>query len=362
MMTEINKSVAVSDNFQELLRNLVGEPFSVSNGFLDLTLEEIGLILEEPIDETSQLIEIHNSCKSTFCLLLIELELCGYETIPAHLLEHPLKTLCEIVDGTDSTTQKISELKASQIIEERKIILDEEENTRLNPILEIVPPQQTVKETNLESDFTEMARWFINQTSPSAEWPVSTEACQRSAIHFLLAASDISIFQKMKHGIHEMWPTRAQSIQSLLNPNEFKFNENILSKIALDEKSNSELLFDGKFPKLAALHCLKYLTLSNSLESLHFSTFELGILIYFWGTQLPLWDGEASHANSLKLSEDQAIQIAFRLFKLDRIKANADNFNRLFVENYFQSALNDTQSIKKIFDDVLSQSFVKEVA
>lgn len=74
-MTDSNEiSSQLSATFRELLGKLFNDPFAIQSGFLELSFEEIGLILEEPLEDNSQLLETYQSCKSIYCLLLIELD------------------------------------------------------------------------------------------------------------------------------------------------------------------------------------------------------------------------------------------------------------------------------------------------
>lgn len=361
MITPNNTSVIVTDNFKTLLGFLTVEPFAVSSGFGDLNLEEIGMLLEEPIEESSQIFESYNSCKSTFCLLLIELELCGHTSIPQQLIEKPLKDLSELAAMSAPPKQRIEEIKLSQIIEERKINLEEEEVTRLTPTLEIVNAKPTPKETDLQQEFDALGHCFIGNTINFPE-SLSKEVSDRAAIHFLIAASEISLFRRFKEGIATLWPNRLEAIQELLNPNEFKFNETTLTKIKTDEESHPELIVNGAFPRVATLHCLKYLTLTKSLESIHPTIFELGVIIYFWGTEIASKAIENEQDNLFQFSQEQTVELAFRSFRLERLKTSASNFNQPLAENYLQIVLEDVQAINHVLGRNTSFPCIKKVA
>ena len=361
MITPNNTSLVISDNFKTILGFLTQEPYAVSSRFEDLNLEEIGMLLEEPIEESSQIFESYISCKSTFCLLLIELELCGHTSIPPQLIEKPLKDLSELAATPAPSKQRIEEIKLSQIIEERKINLEEEEVTRLTPTLEIVNAKPTPKETDLQQEFDDLGHYFIGNT---LNFPVSLskETCDRSAIHFLVAASEISLFRRFKDGIVTLWPKRLESIQELLNPNEFKFNETTLTKIKADEESHTGLLVNNAFPRVATLHCLKYLTLTKNLESIHPTIFELGVLIYFWGAEIASKAIDNKQDNLFNFSQEQTIELAFRSFRLEKLKTSASNFSQPLVENQLKTVVEDIQAINCVLGKHPSFPLIKAVA
>ncbi|MBM4317284.1 MAG: hypothetical protein FJ116_07365 [Deltaproteobacteria bacterium] len=401
-MTDSNEiSSQLSATFRELLGKLFNDPFAIQSGFLELSFEEIGLILEEPLEDNSQLLETYQSCKSIYCLLLIELDLCGYTSLPKELSERPLKDLFCLLE-TPKPVEPISvgETKAQEIIKDLNLEIDEQSVTNLNPLLETISslsldealpvestpePSETLVVENASSlansspeleiiastsseensvphfeaetkfqnpgDILDLSSaykniaYFLKDKRDSRVLNTSNEAAQRVAIHCLICASEAKVFNLLKEPLSQIWPTRQQKIETLLIQGQFKFNEITNAKIDSDEKEFSSFLFEGKFPRLAALHCLKYLTLTQTLECLHPSVFELAAFLYFWGPQI-LGAGPLSlEATNPKLNGLNTTELAFRLFRLDRIKAHSNNFNRPLTESYLEQVIDDVEEL-----------------
>jgi hypothetical protein len=353
MTDSIEISLNLSPTFRELLGRLFNEPFAIQSGFLELTFEEIGLILEEPLEESSQLLEAYNSCKSTYCLLLVELDLCGYTSLPKEISERPLKDFsCWVETSEPVEPLSVGETKAQEIIDELNLEIDEQPVTNLNPISEISAPQFEVETSlqnpaeilDLSSAFKNIA-YFLKKEKDSTVLNTSHEAAQRTAIHCLICASEAKLFTLLKEPISRIWPSRLKKIESLLIQGQFKFNEITNAKIDSDEKEFKSFLFDEKFPRLAALHCLKYLTLTQTIESLHPSVFELATFLYFWGPQIFAHRATSQEPTETKLAVVNTTELAFRLCRLDRIKAHANNFNRPLTESYLDQVIEDVEKL-----------------
>lgn len=327
----------LSQTSKELLGILIQEPFALNNGFEDLTLEEIGLILEEPFGDDSAIAESYNACKSTYCLLLIDLELQGYETLPKILRDKPLKHFSSLIIAPD---------KGSDFIK-----MDE---ANLNPVLEISPPpaRDSQNETQNPSwEYFHLAELFENNQLDS-EIKISPITKQRIAIQFAISGCEIATFNKVRDTLSSFWPRRIEAIQHFIRTESFKFTDSTNSTFENHENQYGAWLYDGKFPRVATLHCLKYLTVIQSVERLHPSVFELGCFFYFWGA---LGADVSAPANPFseftQLSQEQLIETAFRLFRLDRIKADSNNFNHKLSEGQDQVVREDIYRIMSLLGE-----------
>ena len=125
----------------------------------------------------------------------------------------------------------------------------------------------------------------------------------------------------------------------------------------------ADWLYDAKFPELAALHCLRYLVLTPTIKELHPSVFELATFIYFWGALADLNTESLFHqSEGPQLSQDQMIEIAFRLFRLDRVKAYANNFNCELSSRHFRKTEEDTTRILALLNGNSMVALEREVA
>ncbi len=449
-----------SQIFKELLGLLFEEPFALSNGFENLTLEEIGLILEEPFGENTELSGSYDSCKSTYCLMLLELELNEFTTLPSILSEKALKEikslailpviplplkipeLSTILKPSESPniSEKVSELilnlnfdlesepktalnevspsfepeefhfitptepisKDSEIISSLTLDLDRDLKSSPNePLPKALPTMTLVEPISLESndpnislktsndsavvqlihssestslstplqdlgkDYFQIAEQFKSSLN-APEKVFSQEACHRAIIQFSIGACEIEIFNKVRVNLASIWSDRYERIQNLLQQDSFKFKENISQAFESHEKQFNQWLYDGYFPKLAALHCLKYLTLTQSVDHLHPSVFELGTLFYFWNAVSNIDEENlqtSSPFEALKeFSQEQVIEIAFRLFRLDRLKANSGNFNRSLPNRNLELAQEDTLRIMDLINNPSVNKDSREVA
>lgn len=356
MISQTSTYPHLNETLQGLICNLMADPFSVSNGFGELTLEEIGFILEEPLSESSPLKETFDGCKSTYCLILIELELMGLSSIPNDLLEKPIKDFVVNHASPDTAHSKVT-----QIFSEHQPEIEREEVTNLNPRLELSSSKDFNSITVLEKEYSELAFIFTQKSFPN-NFSISKEAAQRTAIQFSIASCEISLFTGIRDSLKNFWPSRIDDIHKVLAEKEFKFNQSWIEKIANDEKSYSLFLFEETFPRLASLHCLKYLTLSKNLETLHPSTFELATLIYFWGPKIKFFNPNSGENDQLELQDEQTVPLAFRLYRLDRIKAISTNFNRPLTQSLYETGIADCSFIKDWLGDLHINSADKKVA
>ena len=334
-----------SSIFRELLGQLLIEPFALKNSFENFTLEDIGLMLEEPLGDDPHLVEDFDDCKSTYCLLLLELEILGYSDLPIILKQQPLKALEHLaIKPADSrgsnvdTIPKIAEISS-------------EENTT-----------RTFKAATLLESYLNIAESFSSKKI-DAVLSVTNEARDRATIQFLIASCEIAVFERLKTDLIQLWPSRQERILELIEDNAFNFKDEISQVLQVHERRYPQWLFDDRFPKLGALHCLRYLTLTKSVESLHPSVFELGSFIYFWGAlkETPS-KGTEAYINLSGLNKEQQIEVAFRLFRLDRIKASALNFNRELPSHLLQMAQEDTQQILEILNGAQMKPDERDVA
>lgn len=328
----------------ELLAQLAVDPFAVNNGFENLSFADIGLILEEPIGEDPQLTDSFDACKSIYCLILIELELSGYEDLPNLLQQNTLRSITQFeapnIDSTHSpeTPPQILELTTGP-----------------------TPPEGT-QPSDLSDNFLKIADFF---GSPDSEKTlnVTHETKDRALIHFLISACEITVFGLLKDDLIQFWPSRQDKILALLRGDSFSFSEEVFNQFEDHQRRYPQWLFDDRFPKLGALHCLKYLTLTKSFDAFHPTAFELGTFIYFWGA-LQRNHGQSSEIlSSLStLTAENLIEVSFRLFRLDRIKAIGLNFNRELPPHLTQLVQEDTHQIRHLLRSQQIQSPEKNVA
>jgi hypothetical protein len=322
---------ALSQTSKELLGILLQEPFAINNGFEDLTLEEIGLILEEPFGDGTAIVESYNACKSTYCLLLIELELNGHEILPEPLREKPLKHFGSLFIAPESDFELVKE-----------------DDSNLNTVLEISPSQITNSQNEISDpsrDYFHLAELFSNNQL-NKEIRISDTTKLRLAIQLAISGCEIATFNKIRDALTSFWPKRIEAIQPFIQAEAFKFTDSTNTTFESHEKQYGAWLYEGKFPRVATLHCLKYLTIIQSVDRLHPSVFELGCFFYFWGA---LSKDISTPSNPFlefgQLSPEQLIETAFRLFRLDRIKANANNFNHPISEGQDQVVQEDIYQI-----------------
>jgi hypothetical protein len=360
-----NAPEEISQTFKDLLATFIQEPFALSNGFEDLNFEEIGLILEEPFGDEQTLTDSYNSCKSTYCLMLIELELNGYEYLPVSFKEKTLKQLADQNIAPRVEVETSAPEKALEIVTERNLNLGNEETTNLNPILELAPPipEETQEEpTNPANEYFELANFFANkQITP--EIKISDRTMQRIMIQFAISGCEISGFNKLRDVLSSFWPNRIEAINHFIQTDSFKFTDSTNSIFERHEKQHGEWLYEGKFPRVATLHCLKYLSVIQSVERLHPSVFELGCFFYFFGA---LSNEIPSSINPIRdfaqLSSEQFIETAFRLFRLDRMKANANNFNHPLSEGQDQIVREEVSRIMCLLGEWPSEQQERAVA
>ncbi len=362
----IKNSLPLSDNFRELLGDLIADTFAINNGFHELTLDEIGLILEESLGIGSAYFDNYDTCKSIYCLLLSELELQGYSDFPDALRDLTLKELEShaVIKSSIATshteTAKTSPLtvldKLSEIIHHLDVDLEKEPKTALHNISE-KPSTNKSQSTGLSDEYLNIST-KLNIESEKSDNPVTREALKRIMLHLQIVACEVSIFSRVKSELESMWPHLPAKISSLLEKDSFSFNKTAQDHIAEHEQKYSEWLHQGKFPRLAALHCLRYLTLTRNFECFHPSAFEIGIIFYFWGS---------SENDNFKLlfgiSEEKRIELAFRLLRSDKIKTTSQNFNRELTVEQLQMASEDTQAIfKELNKDIIKTPELREAA
>ncbi|MFM8315056.1 MAG: hypothetical protein ACKOA8_12300 [Deltaproteobacteria bacterium] len=355
---------------QELLENLAREPFAHQNKFQDLTIEEMGAILEHPIDESSPLVESYDSTKSTYCLLLLDLELNGHHSLPQIFKEAPLKDLTDLPTESLQPNSPENLSKVEEILKERNIDLEADPITALNSIPEVIselnttlpkeaPTASELSDSILVRDYRALTQLFFENLEQKTV-PISVETANRVAIQFLITSCEVELFEKIKPVVELFWPNRQEKIKELLQVNQFKFNESVSSQINADEKEYAKFLFDNKFPRLATLHCLKYLTLTNSLDSLHPSVFELGTLFYFWSSNLLSVD--PSTKQTISVTEAQWKQLAFRLFRMDRIKGVTTNFNRPLAPDFLTQARDDGYFVSQFLKEIVLEQQIPQAA
>ncbi|MSP18082.1 MAG: hypothetical protein EXR74_00780 [Bdellovibrionales bacterium] len=440
--------------FRELLGCLFNEPFSLNNNFKDLSFEDVGLVLEESFGGTENLSESYESCKSTYCLMLIELDLNGYSDLPKILRENPINDIAHLAIWPsvnksplpldlpigpplelkmNAPLSLISEVPLEEIIAEQMMIstdifeaaptfellpatpdnlneisddiesaiksviiansdldnrptpsshLTSEINptekfsgldSEVIPILQELNPVTAFKtstETPIDSDYMttlgqdyfKLADLFkLNLNTNSI--PISPSTSERAAIQFLVVACELEIFKTLRENLIALWPEREIKIQGLLKVDTFKFNDEISQVIQNHQNRFADWLYDAKFPELAALHCLRYLVLTPTIDELHPSVFELATFIYFWSALAdPNTESLCHQSEGPQLSQDQMIEIAFRLFRLDRIKANANNFNYELSNQHFQQTQEDTTRILELLNENSMVTLEREVA
>lgn len=354
-----SKSFVLNDLCRELIGSLMTEPFAKKNGFDELTLDEIGLILEEPLGVGDSYYEHYDSCKSTYCLLLAEFELQGLTDFPDELRDLTLKELePKAIFPTASLNPKenseasspISVLdKLSEIIHTLDIDLEKEPQTALHEIkasqLDLNHQTLELKFSNLENAKTIDEEYLnlataLNEKAKNGDNPISREVASRATTYFHILACEIALFSKIKEELKSIWPELPKNIAIIVQNDSFKFTETSEKNIAADETNHSQWLYQKRFPRAAALHCLRYLTLTRSFETFHPTAFDLGSLIYFWGT---LSDCPFDFLS--QLPREKRIEIAFRLFRLDRIKSLSQNFNRAMSTDQIGAASEDSKTI-----------------
>lgn len=435
-----------SDVFRELLGCLFNEPFFLNNTFKDLSFEDVGLVLEESFGETENLNESYNACKSTYCLMLIELDLNGASDLPKILRENPMNDMVhlaiwpsvnespvvldlplvlpmeeliaeqvmistDILEGSPifeliaETSNPLSEISpniesniesdiesdssaviiansdldnrptpssdlTSEVIpkEEFSFIAPEVISSfaELNPVTALNISTETPKNsddmTTLGQDYFKLADLFkLNLKTHSI--PISPSTSERATIQFLVAACELELFKTLREGLIALWPEREIKIQGLLKGDTFTFNDEISQVIQNHQNQFADWLYDAKFPELAALHCLRYLVLTPTIKELHPSVFELATFIYFWGALADLNTESLFHqSEGPQLSQDQMIEIAFRLFRLDRVKAYANNFNCELSSRHFRKTEEDTTRILALLNGNSMVALEREVA
>jgi len=376
-----NPQYAFSEPFRELLGFLFREPFAINNRLHELNFEEIGLILEEPFGGDEQLSESYNSCKSTYCLMLLELELQGLSSLPQNLTSIPLKDLSEFAIFTETdfagtppieadTKNSLQSDKVHQLISELELDLDSEPKTALNDVSQILsasPPEAeaiAVIPTEsfdtilspLANEYLSLSLLFKNNLHNEENTP-KQEANMRAIAHFKIGALEIELFNKIRTDIEHIWHNRVERIHSFLQSDSFRFNDNQEKEFQVIEQQFSAVLYDERFPRLAALHCLKYLSLVQSVDALQPTVFEIGALIYFWGTQDPCPFDQFNF-----LTAQQRLEIALRLFRLDRLKAIGTNFNKSFSQEQLSQIEDDINEIFNFLNFKRSENVELKVA
>ncbi len=427
-----------SDVFRELLGCLFNEPFFLNNTFKDLSFEDVGLVLEESFGGTENLNESYDACKSTYCLMLIELDLNGDSDLPKILRENPMNDMVHLAIWPSVSESPVvldlplvlpmEELIAEQVMISTDILegapifellaetsnplgeispniesdgsaviiansdLDNRPTSSSDLTSEVIPkeefsfiapevissfaeltpvtalnistetPKNSDDMTTLGQDYFKLAALFkLNLNTHSI--PISPSTSERATIQFLVAACELELFKTLHEGLIALWPEREIKIQGLLKVGTFTFNDEISQVIQNHQNQFADWLYDAKFPELAALHCLRYLVLTPTIKELHPSVFELATFIYFWGALAdPNTESLFHQSEGPQLSQDQMIEIAFRLFRLDRVKAYANNFNCELSSRHFRQTEEDTTRILELLNGNSMVALEREVA
>jgi hypothetical protein len=300
----------LSSLFKDLVGELLLETFALTNGFDSLTFEEVGLILEEPFGKGEEASDVFDSCKSIYCLLLSELELNGLKDLPEILKEETLLTLHQLW----------------------------------------CPPQPSKpqrSERTLAGDYMHLAELFRSNLKTQSIL-ISEETNLRVVAHFQIVAHEAKVFETIKPNLKLSWSQRKTFFESFFNERRTNFNETTLKIFESHEKQFGKWLFDEKFPKTAALHCLKYL-LGTSFERLHPTLFDLGAIFYFGAA---ICEANPSLFPRNSLSQEKWIEISFRYFRLNRTQDHLSNINSPVLKSDWDQVLEDTQQILSLMSQM----------
>lgn len=280
-----------NSGLEDLLRILISEPFAVEHGFADMNLDEVGLLLEN-LQESFGKTESFEKCKSTYCLLLLELDLLHREI--------PTQALSELVQV--SVPEKI-----------------EEEFPILEPI---TPPFKPTREDTVWSSFAakakaEPAKNFAALAEELKQWaPASMkvgETKRRLIAQSLCWAIEAELFRFLKPGLVDFWPVRNEPIHRHLNKtgSVFDLAPDLKTSLEGQSKEYGEWLYESRFPIQGLITSLRYLLSVPNLEKFNPAPLDLATLILLFSKQLKFTG----------LQEEETTEFVFRLSRLQGLKA-----------------------------------------
>lgn len=352
-----------NSGLQDLIRSLLNETFAVEQGFNMLSLTEIGQLIEEARDQFEnpdslsepflQKLESFERCKATYCLLLLELEMQNVSEIPQVSLGELLGSAPQImpmlsIEDHDAMGEKTMIGMGIAKFETHAEKMEED-----IPVMEPISPMlshEVAPETEAKS---EIAKGFISLTQQLRELrqapggSIDSSSVDRTIAQTLCWTLEAELFGRIKETLNRFWLVRTDAISQLIQPSASKGVELVPAlKNALEEQAlqYSDWLYEARFPVQGIVTSLRYFLSVPNAETFSPAPLDLAGLLLFFGHNETLGVSLHNHLGAQGLSTTQVMELAFRLTRVQRLKAKVLSPHTEWEDNYFHQLEEDIQA------------------
>ena len=344
---------------QEFIADLLGNALAERNGFTELTLEQIGVRLgdlgQDLIDAAEGLTEHEDfeKCKSSYCMILIELELGDQSDFPTQTLAE-LAFPAEGPEDSDEPTGTDERMEAQLFAPE-----SQSEPTSLP-----VAPSPTGKSVGRELCKFGTPLLYTRRIENLRDSLGHLRKLTGQAFCFAVEAEGD---HRIASSLNENWAECQSQIASLTQHTggNFELLPQLKDGLIAISQNCKSWLYEGNLPFGAFNNALRFLNSIREPGKMHFAPIEISALLLFFGQ-----DGDLNGIelrNRLRvtgLSGDQIIELSFRLSRIQRFRALIVSVHSEFSEEQFKILEEDFYTVVPLLEQLrfLTNETVQQVA
>jgi len=286
------------------IENILKEPFAIDNILSELTVDQIGLLLDEqkqtyepeqagslsPQDLTQK--ESYLRVRDNFCLLILELE---------------------NQNQKDLSKEMLSQVKSAFFLKQ------ENEKAQELPPLEgsifSMDSQQAQEYLNFAS--------YLELQQNLNSFPFSEALVTKQSMQARYLAVEAETNKKIQETLKEFWEQRKAAVQSLLVSQKGKIHLNpaLIQFLEPSITEHSSWLLEGNFPHASLLNFLKFMLVRPYTESFRPTLFEIGALLFLFGQDITKNNlSLRNYFHCSGLSQEQLLEVFFRTSHLQQLR------------------------------------------
>lgn len=348
----------------DLIGQLLSESFAIEQTFSQMNLQEIGELIEDKRDQFEspdalsdafiQKMESFEKCKSTYCLILLELEFQNTTELPDQILCELLETLAPgpsiaINDEEDSMSEKtMIGLGISRSLPSHAEKLEED-----FPILEPISPLLSHEPESTRSAY---AQGFVDLAALLQEWQSSAmHNIQPSHFGRVIAQNlcwglECELFTRIQTGLESLWEKRSEYITPLLvqTGRSIELIPELKTTIEEQASANPQWLFEARFPAQGMVTSLRYFMSVPDLAAFNPAPLDLAGLVLLFGHGADLGFQFHNRLGLKGLAQEEVLELAFRLTRIQRLKAKVLSPHHEWDESHFHTIEEDINACESL--------------
>jgi hypothetical protein len=306
---------------RELIDRLLSESFAREHGLADRDLKEVAKLFEgESLSEEGSEAphdESFERCRSTYCLLLMELETQG-------LTEDAITPLKAWSSGAENPAADPKPHGVPPLPQAKAPPLPKPARRADPPPAKVPEGDEPVVElSGPPKEYLRIAQYFQSWLGVSSA-PFGSDYVERLIGQNLCFSLESQCHRTLRHALERFWGQRQTAIESLMTRSDedvLDFEPAVLEALNKLAEQHRFWLGENRFPHSAVRHAMRYLFARPQADDFAPSLIEAGTLILFFGN--PGAIGGKQLGNELGaegLGADDTIELAFRLIHLQRAR------------------------------------------